>query len=79
MPRSILVDLDQESLWHSQRGVGIILIAPWARRSGGAARTRIRSIPRLAGMGLTNPADILAEGAHCQIFGAFDHQAESDD
>jgi hypothetical protein len=66
MPRIVFFNLDQEPLRHARRGVGIILIAPRARRSGSAAGTSVRPTPRLAGMGLTDPADVLAERA-------FDH------
>jgi hypothetical protein len=66
MPRIVFFNLDQEPLGHARRGLLIILIAPRARRAGCAVGTGARPIPRLAGMGLTDPADVLAEGA-------FDH------
>jgi hypothetical protein len=66
MPRVIFVDLDQEPLRHARRGFGIILVAPRARRAGCTAGTGVRPTPGLAGMGLTDPADVLAERA-------FDH------
>jgi hypothetical protein len=60
---AVLIDLDQEAIRHARHGLFVIRVAPWARHASGSAGTGVRPIPRLAGMGLTDPADVLAEGA----------------